>query len=106
MPRVPPPEVVAAWPAPNPTDPERRGSAKTIVTVILWVLVAAILSLRLYTRRYISKHLRWDDLLAAAAFVPATAFSVTALVVEHKFGWDRHVWDLRVEWITKGLQLS
>ena len=106
MPRVPPPEVIAAWPAPNFTNPERRGPAKTILTVILWAVVTAILSLRLYTRRYISKHVGWDDLLVVAAFVPATAFSIVGIVVEYEFGWDRHIWDLSVEWITKGLQLS
>ncbi|KAL2111784.1 hypothetical protein VUR80DRAFT_9346 [Thermomyces stellatus] len=106
MPRVPPPEVIAAWPAPNLANPERRGPAKTIVTVIFWAVAAAILVLRLYTRRYVSKHVGLDDLLVAAAFVPATAFSVVGIVVEYEFGWDRHIWDLSVEWITKGLQLS
>lgn len=105
MPRVPPPEVIAAWPAPNLANPERRGPAKTIVTVIFWAVAAAILVLRLYTRRYVSKHVGLDDLLVAAAFVPATAFSVVGIVVEYEFGWDRHIWDLSVEWITKGLQL-
>lgn len=105
MPRVPPPEVVSAWPAQNLTDPERRGPAKTVVTVVLWALVAAVLSLRLYTRRYISKHLGWDDILAVVAFVPATAFSIVGIVAEYEFGWDRHIWDLPEEWVTKGLQL-
>lgn len=105
MPRVPPPEVVAAWPTPNLTSPETRGPTKTIITVIFWVLVAAVLLLRLYTRRYISRRLGWDDILVTAAFFPATAFSVVGIVAEYEFGWDKHIWDLKVEWITKGLQL-
>lgn len=104
MPRVPPPEVIASWPSPSP-NPETRGPAKTIATVLLWALVVAVLLLRLYTRRYVTRCVGRDDILVTAAFVPGTAFSIVGIVAEYEFGWDRHIWDLSVEQITKGLQL-
>lgn len=106
MPRTPPPEVVASWPAPNFVNPETRGPAKDIVTVILWAIVSIIIVLRIYTRRYISQRVGWDDVLVTVAYVTATAFLIVGIFVEHGYGWGRHIWDIPQDDIVTGLQLG
>ncbi|SPO02882.1 uncharacterized protein DNG_05560 [Cephalotrichum gorgonifer] len=105
MPRTITPEVIASWPAPNPTNPETRGPTKTILTALIWAVATGILFLRLYTRRCISHRMGWDDYLVTSAYIPATAFSVVGIAMDHASRWNRHIWDLTPEWIAKGLQL-
>ncbi|PKS10012.1 hypothetical protein jhhlp_004637 [Lomentospora prolificans] len=106
MPRTPPPEVVAAWPAPNLVNPETRGPAKDIVTIMLWALVSGVLILRLYTRRYISQRIGWDDVLITVAYVTATTFLIVGIIIEHGYGWGKHIWDIPTEDVVSGLQLG
>jgi len=106
MPRTPPPEVIASWPAPNFVNPETRGPVKDIVTITLWVIVTGILTLRIYTRRYISRRVGWDDVLVTASYVTATAFLIVGIIVEHGYGWAKHIWDIPVDDVVTGFQLA
>jgi hypothetical protein len=62
-------EVIASWPTPNYTNPERRGPALIIVNSILLPLALIVVGLRLYTRLRISRSAGWDDIFIALATV-------------------------------------
>ncbi|PQE16809.1 integral membrane protein [Rutstroemia sp. NJR-2017a BBW] len=102
--RLPPPEVIASWPAPNYINPERHGNAVIIVDAVFFPLALLILLIRIYTRLRISKSFGLDDWLIVAAMLPSTGFAVAALLAETVLQWDRHIWDVPYNRITSGLQ--
>ncbi|PQE23730.1 integral membrane protein [Rutstroemia sp. NJR-2017a WRK4] len=102
--RLPPPEVIASWPAPNYINPERHGNAVIIVDAVFFLLALLILLIRIYTRLRISKSFGLDDWLIVAAMFPSTGFAVAALLAETVLQWDRHIWDVPYNRITSGLQ--
>lgn len=67
--RIPPLEVLAQWPTPNYENPETRGPAGDIVGIVFGALALLVVSIRLYTRKYISNGLGLDDALIVLAFV-------------------------------------
>jgi hypothetical protein len=84
---------------------DTRPPAITVLASILFVLTAAILAIRVYSRRCISYGFALDDVLILAAMVPATAFAATAIVGEQALGWDGHVWDVQPHMWVPGLQM-
>ncbi|KAJ2893927.1 hypothetical protein MKZ38_008077 [Zalerion maritima] len=104
--RLPPYSVLASWPEPNYVDPETRGSANEIIALGLLILVTLMLGIRLYTRTVISHGFGPDDTLICLAYLPATAFAITNIVADHALGWNRHVWDVRLKYLTDGIKLS
>ncbi|PQE12112.1 integral membrane protein [Rutstroemia sp. NJR-2017a BVV2] len=102
--RLPPPEVIASWPAPNYINPEKHGNAVIIVDAVFFPLALLILLIRIYTRIRISKSFGLDDWLIVAAMFPTTGFAVAALLSETTLQWDRHIWDVPYNRITSGLQ--
>ena len=67
--RLPPPDVVASWPAPNYVDPETRGPALLITVLIIMPIALVTLACRLYVRMYLLRRAGWDDWLMIAAAV-------------------------------------
>ncbi|KAI1494814.1 hypothetical protein F5X96DRAFT_466158 [Biscogniauxia mediterranea] len=104
--RIPPAEVIAQWPKPNYINPETRGPESKIIGILLIVLVAAVLAVRLYARKWLTKGFGLDDTLMMIAYAPALAFTIIGLVAEDKFQWNRHIWDVDPKFFTIGLQIS
>ena len=74
--RLPPPEVLASWPAPNYTNPQTRGPALIIVELITLPIALICLGLRLYARVHVMGRTDWDDwLMVAAAVCPVVHFA-------------------------------
>ena len=67
--RLPPPEVLLSWPAPNYQDPVTRGDALVVVNSIFITLVIVTVGLRLYTRLVIKRWFGLDDIFILLALV-------------------------------------
>ncbi|TEA09985.1 hypothetical protein C8034_v011117 [Colletotrichum sidae] len=104
--RIPPPEVILSWPPPRYDDPETRGPANQIVSLILLAIASIILAIRIYTRKCISKGFGWDDILVVLAYIPAAAFVVVGMISMDRYGWGRHIWDVPVDRYTSSLQMG
>ena len=98
--------VVAAWPAPNLTNPETRGPINIVVGSVLVTLTTFVVTIRLISRRWISHGFGRDDLLMIAAWLPATAFTVGSIVSELTLGFNRHIWDMPPGQTTRNLKLA
>ncbi|KAK0642156.1 hypothetical protein B0T16DRAFT_462161 [Cercophora newfieldiana] len=104
--RVPPKEVKDTWPARNPIDPETRGPALLIVELTVLPLALIVLLLRLYVRTMLLKNSGWDDWLMIAAAVFGAGVTVCVILASYLYGWDVHVWDLSLEALVSGRQVS
>lgn len=104
--RIPPPEVILSWPPPRYDDPETRGPASEIVSLVLLSLASVIIIIRIYTRKCITKGFGWDDILVVLAFIPATGFVVVGMISMDRYGWGRHVWDVPIDRFTGSLQMG
>lgn len=67
--RLPPPEVLASWPAPNYDDPHTQGPASVIVNVIFITLVVVTVGLRMYCRAFVRRWFGLDDVMILLAMV-------------------------------------
>lgn len=106
MMRTPPLSVIASWPQPNYINPQTGGLTNLVVGIVGWILVTIIVTIRLYTRRIISRSLGWDDILITVAYIPALAFAVLGLVAEYRLGLNRHEWDVPPTEITPGIRIA
>ncbi|KAF6844570.1 integral membrane protein [Colletotrichum musicola] len=104
--RIPPPEVILSWPPPRYDDPETRGPASEIVSLVLLSIASTIIIIRIYTRKWITKGFGWDDILVILAFIPATGFVVVGMISMDHYGWGRHVWDVPLDRFTGSLQMG
>ncbi|KAI9646525.1 hypothetical protein NHQ30_004518 [Ciborinia camelliae] len=102
--QLPPPEIIATWPAPNYENPITRGEGVLVVNSILFPVVLLIILIRLYARLRISKSFGLDDWLIIAAMLPATTFAILAVLAEERFEFGRHLWDIKPMEFKFGLQ--
>ncbi|KAK3306301.1 uncharacterized protein B0T15DRAFT_483712 [Chaetomium strumarium] len=105
--RFPPPEVIASWPTPNYTDPATRGPALIIIESIFLAVSVACVGLRLYVRMgTMSAKVELDDWLMVAAETFAIGVTTCVLLAYDRYGWDMHVWDLSIDTMVAGRQIS
>ncbi|AEO67364.1 uncharacterized protein THITE_14465, partial [Thermothielavioides terrestris NRRL 8126] len=104
--RFPPPEAVASWPPPNYVDPQTRGPALIIVVIALFSVVLVCLSLRLYVRLGIMNKSGLDDWLMVVAAILGLGVTTCVLLAVDRHGWDMHVWDLTLDKVIAGRQVS
>ncbi|KAI1337741.1 integral membrane protein [Xylariaceae sp. FL0016] len=104
--RTPTLEVLQSWPKPNYVDPETRGPVGKIVGSILITLATAILAIRLYARKKITRGFGLDDTLIFCAYVPATVFVISGLIAEEKLQWNRHIWDVEPKFFVPDLKFG
>ncbi|KAL2206744.1 hypothetical protein CC79DRAFT_1292489 [Sarocladium strictum] len=104
--RLPPPEVVEGWPAPNYDDPERRGPALLIVQLTILPIALTTLILRMYVRLAIVRRCKFDDWLMCVAMIFGIGVTVCVILASQFYGWDVHVWDLKPDQLSQGRQAS
>ncbi|KAL2133306.1 hypothetical protein VTI74DRAFT_2572 [Chaetomium olivicolor] len=104
--RFPPPEVVATWPAPNYVNPVTRGPAVIIVELITLPLALTCLALRLYVRMKIMCKSEMDDWMMCGAAFFGTGATICVVLAFARFGWDIHIWDLSLDKMIAGRQVS
>ncbi|KAI0887157.1 uncharacterized protein GGS22DRAFT_105398 [Annulohypoxylon maeteangense] len=103
--QLPPNSATESWPTPNYVNPETRGHIGMAVGILLAVMVTIILAIRLYARKWLTRGFGLDDVFILLAYLPATAYTIIGIVAEQKFHWNRHTWDLELEYFVPGLQL-
>lgn len=77
-----------------------------IVELVVLPLALICLGLRLYVRLAIVRKTWWDDWLMVLAAVFGSAVTICVILATQLYGWNLHVWDLRVEQIVQGRQIS
>ncbi|CAI7599221.1 unnamed protein product [Penicillium discolor] len=92
--RFPPLAIAETWPTPNYIDPPTRGHGVLIVNVVCLALAFLIVSLRLYTRLWITCSAGVDDLLIVVGLVFAIAMAVVTSIATEHWGMNRHIWDI------------
>lgn len=65
-----------------------------ITVIILSSLGTIFTCLRLYTRIWIQDWFGWDDVWVVISLLLMLLESVTVLVAEYMFYWDRHIWNI------------
>jgi|ERR1700712_3705019 len=105
--QLPPVEVLLTWPTPNYINPTVvRGPQLLIITCVFFPLAVLMVALRIFTRLHISKAFGIDDVFLLIAIIPCGAIAVlTSLAVTH-WGWNRHIWDVPFDLVTRGLKLT
>ncbi|KAJ5398794.1 hypothetical protein N7465_009283 [Penicillium sp. CMV-2018d] len=92
--RFPPPTIAESWPTPNYIDPPTRGHGVLIVNVVCLVCAFLIVSLRLYTRLWITYSAGVDDVLIVVGLIFAIAMAVVTSIATEQWGMNRHIWDI------------
>lgn len=92
--RFPPPTIAESWPTPNYIDPPTRGHGVLIVNVVCLALAFLIVSLRLYTRIWITCSAGVDDVLIVVGLIFAIAMAVVTSIATEQWGMNRHIWDI------------
>ncbi|RMZ77903.1 hypothetical protein DV738_g4147, partial [Chaetothyriales sp. CBS 135597] len=90
----PPESVINSWPTPNYVNPETHGPGLVIICILMASLGVVVVSIRLYSRAFITRALGIDDALIVVASAFAIALSVLNALASSKWMTDRHVWDI------------
>ena len=96
-----PPEVIASWPTPNYDNPVTRGNGLIIVNAVFISLTVIAVALRVYARVFVSHWFGADDWCIIFAVIFAIGMTVCVLLAETQYGWNRHVWDVRLDMIAR-----
>ncbi|KAF1936522.1 hypothetical protein EJ02DRAFT_82359 [Clathrospora elynae] len=94
MVRLPPTEIILAWPSPNYVNPVTRGPALIIVNAVFSFLVVVTVGLRLYTRLVLRRWFGLDDIFIILALVFTLGLTTIVILANQEYGWDRHIWDI------------
>lgn len=93
-----PAAVLATW-TPNYVNPTTRGHGAMIINVVFIILAIIVVGLRLYTRLRITCSTGVDDILIVIALLFAVAMVVVTSYATEVWGWNRHVWDVPLDWL-------
>lgn len=95
--RLPPIQVWQTFPASNYVDPPKSGNALIVSNVVFIALNIIAVSLRLYTRIVVKRHVGFDDFAITIALFFCMALGATVITAGISYGWDLHVWDVPIE---------
>jgi hypothetical protein len=105
--QLPPASVILSWPTPNYVDPTDVRGPELLIIILIFLPIALILvALRIYTRLRLSRSFGVDDVSVLAAAIPATACAALFPYVVRHLGWDHHIWDVPIDLLSPGLQMS
>jgi hypothetical protein len=105
--QLPPAAELLKWPIPNYKNPTHvRGPELLIITGIFFPLAVLMVVLRVFTRLRISKAFGVDDIFLLTALVPTGAITVLTCLAMTRWGWNRHIWDVPFDLVTRGLKLT
>ncbi|KAJ9302737.1 hypothetical protein DTO271G3_111 [Paecilomyces variotii] len=104
--QLPPASVMAHWPTPNYIDPPSRGGALLVVNIVFTSLSFLVVCMRIYTRLRITGSLGLDDATIIVSMLFAIAMAVATSLASAQYGWNRHIWDVPLEWIPTSEKLN
>ncbi|KGO64115.1 hypothetical protein PEX1_020670 [Penicillium expansum] len=94
--RFPPPAIAESWPTPNYIDPPTRGHGVLIVNVVCLTWAFLIVSLRLYTRVWVTCSAGIDDVFIVIGLIFAIAMAIVTSIATEQWGMNRHIWDIEL----------
>ncbi|KAJ5198857.1 hypothetical protein N7491_000576 [Penicillium cf. griseofulvum] len=94
--KLPPAAIVESWPTPNYINPPTRGHGVLVVNIICLAFAFLVVSLRLYTRLWITCSAGIDDFLIVIGLIFAVAMATITSVATEDWGMNRHIWDIEV----------
>ncbi|KAI1799545.1 hypothetical protein F4811DRAFT_94807 [Daldinia bambusicola] len=83
--RLPPIALLTSRSTEHRTKAEAEVSPERIIGIILATLVTVILTIRLYTRRRLTRGFGLDDIFISLAYFPTTAFTIIGIIFREKF---------------------
>jgi hypothetical protein len=105
--QLPPLSVLLSWPAPNYANPsEVRGPQLLIITLVFLPIAVLMVIIRTYTRLCISKSFGLDDVFLLMATVPTIGCAVLTNLAIRLWGWNRHIWDVKLDFLPLGLKVT
>ncbi|KZM19709.1 uncharacterized protein EKO05_0004087 [Ascochyta rabiei] len=104
--KLPPTQVLLAWPTPNYVNPVTRGDALLIVNAVLIALVVITVGMRMYTRLIIKRWFGIDDVFILLALVFAIGLTAVVLLANQRYGWDRHIYDIPLNQLMPTLKIG
>ncbi|KAF7195570.1 hypothetical protein HII31_03164 [Pseudocercospora fuligena] len=93
--QIPPMEVLLSWPKPNYDNPTTRGEALLVLMICFSILVGLAVAGRFYSRLVVKSCSGWDDGAIIVAFFFTIALNVIVILANRRFGWNRHIWDVK-----------
>ncbi|KXS99627.1 hypothetical protein AC578_9934 [Pseudocercospora eumusae] len=93
--QIPPTEVLLSWPKPNYENPTTRGEALLVLMICFSILVGLAVAGRFYSRLVVKSWFGWDDGAIIVAFIFTIALNVIVVLANRKYGWNRHIWDVK-----------
>ncbi|KAJ5481161.1 hypothetical protein N7539_007055 [Penicillium diatomitis] len=104
--QLPPKAIMATWPKPNYVNSESRGHGVAYVNAIFTFLALVVVMLRMYARAWITYSVGVDDWLIFAALIFTIGMVAVTTLATESWGWDRHVWDVPVVWLSTVQKLN
>jgi len=105
--QLPPLSVLLSWPPSNYDNPsEVHGPHFLIITSVFLPIAIFLVFIRTYTRLYVSKSFVLDDGFLLVAIFPAIGCAVLINLAIRYWGWDRHIWDVRLVLLPLGLKAT
>ncbi|KAI1645356.1 uncharacterized protein F4817DRAFT_183682 [Daldinia loculata] len=88
--RLPLITVLTSRSTPNHPGPETKGHLGMTVGIILASVVTITLTIRLYTRKWLTRGFGLDDIFIILAYFPSTAFTLIGIITEEKLQRNHH----------------
>ncbi|KAF6807442.1 integral membrane protein [Colletotrichum sojae] len=104
--RIPPIDVIAAWPRPNYKNPVNRGPGLLAIELVFLNVALLCLVLRMYVRLVKIRKTWWDDWLMVGAAVFCIGVTICVILATELYGWKLHVWDIPLSKIRESRQIS
>ncbi|KAI1655059.1 hypothetical protein F4813DRAFT_188086 [Daldinia decipiens] len=70
--------------------PETKGHLGMTASIILASVVTITLTIRLYTRKWLTRGFGLDDIFIILAYFPSTAYTLVGIITEKNLRWDHH----------------
>lgn len=93
-------------PSPTYHNAQSRGATLPIITLILTSISFIVVTLRGYLRIYILRSFGLDDLFIGLALITGITSVVQVILVNSRYGFNRHVWDVPPSDLSHGLMFS
>ncbi|KAL0931188.1 uncharacterized protein CTRU02_213923 [Colletotrichum truncatum] len=104
--RIPPLDVILAWPTPNYKNPVNRGPGLLVIELVFLILALGCLGLRMYVRLVKIRQTWWDDWLMVGSAIFCIGVTICVILATELYGWNLHVWDVPITAIPQSRQIS
>jgi len=93
--RLPPLDVIQAWPTPNYVNPPTQSVAILVTNFVFLALCTIAIGLRLYVKARASFVNVWEDVFIGFSYLMTVGMHTCFAIGFLRQGWNRHTWDVR-----------